>query len=411
MTWRKIIALVDMNAFFASVEQRDFPTLRGLPIAVTNGTKGSCIITCSYEARAHGIKTGMRLTEAKRLCPRIIQRPSRPEVYAATSMRIMKALERVTPDIEVFSVDEAFLDLSGCTRLWGNPKAMGRRIKRAVFDASGLLCSVGLSGDKTTAKYAAKLHKPDGLTIIEPDRAAKVLHDVPVTDLCGINTGIGAFLAARGVTTCGQMKDIPISALAERFGAPGRRVWCMAQGLDSNALIKDTPDPKTIGHSKIMPPNTRDRGVINTYLQHMAELVAKRLRKHGFVARRFWFGLRAKHGLIGARLEIEQPSSDGLIIFRACSDWIDDHWRGEGVFQVQLTATHLMPVRGQLSLFDSDDHKRDHLNTVMDQINERYGGFTIAPARLVNRSSMPNVIAPSWKPSGHRETILGKSDV
>ena len=146
--WERMIALVDMNAFFASIEQLDFPALRGKPVAVTNGVVGSCVITCSYEARAHGVKTGMHLRQARQLCPGIIQRPARPERYAEISSRLMHSFDVFTPDIEIFSVDEAFLDFTRCWRLYQEPYPLAVAIQRHVFDISGCTCSIGMSGDK-----------------------------------------------------------------------------------------------------------------------------------------------------------------------------------------------------------------------------------------------------------------------
>src|SRR5262249_39571984 len=145
----------DMNAFFASIEQHDYPYLAGKPIVVTNGMEGTGIITCSYEARDHGIKTGMRLKEARQLCPAIIQRASRPHRYAEVSRTIMQSLIDVTPDIEVFSVDEAFLDVTRC-QLLADPVTHARKVQARIKAVSNLPCSIGVSGDKTTAKYAAK---------------------------------------------------------------------------------------------------------------------------------------------------------------------------------------------------------------------------------------------------------------
>ena len=145
--WSRAIILVDMNAFFASIEQRDRPEWRGRPVAVTNGLQGTCIITCSYEARAYGVHTGMRLKEARRLCPDLIQSPARPQRYAQVSSAIMTALQDITPLVEVFSVDEAFLDVTACQSLWGSPPRMAQLAKRKVFEAVGLPCSIGVSGD------------------------------------------------------------------------------------------------------------------------------------------------------------------------------------------------------------------------------------------------------------------------
>jgi len=403
--WPRAIVLVDMNAFFASIEQRDRPEWRGRPLAITNGNQGTCIITCSYEARAYGIKTGMRLKEARRLCPELIQCPAHPERYAETSAAIMEALRDITPDIEIFSVDEAFLDVTRCQRLLGTPPYIAQLAKQSVFAASGVLCSAGVSGDKTTAKFAAKLIKPNGLTVIPPWEAAQRLYDVPVTELCGIAEGIGRFLAAHGIHTCGEVKHLPISVLARRFGNPGRRIWYMCQGQDPDKLQQDIPAPKSIGHGKVVPPDTRDRDVLLTYLMHMSEKVGARLRRHRLEALTFHIGLRTADGWIGDRLRCALPTSDGREIMGLCRTVINEIWNGQGTHQVQITALDPVDNGKQLELFDAMDDTQQEANVVMDSVNRRYGEFCIAPARLLNRSSMPNVIAPAWKPSGHRQTI------
>jgi DNA polymerase-4 len=403
--WPCAIMLVDMNAFFASIEQRDHPEWRGRPVAITNGRQGSCIITCSYEARASGIKTGMRLEKARQLCPELIQCPARPDRYAATSATIMHALRDITPDIEIFSVDEAFLDITHCQRLLGTPPRMARMAKQKVFEASKLLCSIGVSGDKTTAKFAAKLDKPDGLTIIPPWEAAAWLHDIPVTGLCGIAAGIGGFLEKHGVHTCGDMQRLPISVLARRFGNPGRRIWYMCQGQDPDKLQQDIPAPKSIGHGKVVPPDTRDATVLLTYLMHMSEKVGARLRRHQLKSLTFLIGMRTANGWLEGKPRCALPTNDGREIMDLCRQVMRETWHGEGVYQVQVTALDPVNSDVQLELFDTTNEVRDQINAVMDAVNRRYGELVLAPARLLNRSSMPNVIAPAWKPFGHRQTI------
>ena len=408
--WPRAIILADMNAFFASVEQLDQPELRSRPVAITNGIDGTCIITCSYEARAHGIYTGMRLREARQLCPDLIRRPSRPERYAAISTTIMRSLaENISPDIEVFSVDEAFLDVTRCQRLLGSPESIAQRTKDTIKDVSGLLCSVGVSGDKTTAKYAAKLNKPDGLTVIRPWEAEATLKDVPVTELCGIASGIGNFLKRYNVLVCGDMKKIPISVLAQRYGNPGRRIWYMCQGQDPEPLHLDIPAPKSIGHGKIMPPNTQSEDVIETYLLHMSEKVAARLRQHDLQARKFYIALRAKNGWLAEKRSSTLPTNSGQMIMSLCYKFLEDNWWGQGVFQVQITALDPTPINLQKELFVENIDQTNPAHTVMDKINQRYGEFTLTPARLLGRSKMPNVISPAWKPFGHRETITGSA--
>ncbi|MBI3775906.1 MAG: DNA polymerase IV [Gammaproteobacteria bacterium] len=403
--WPRAIILVDMNCFFAAIEQLDFPELRGRPVAVTNGAQGTCIITSSYEARAYGVKTGMRLKEARRLCPDIIQAPARPQRYARISTAIMQSLQEFTPDVEVFSVDEAFLDITHCQRLLGTPQHIAQRVKQTVFAASGLLCSVGVSGDKCTAKFAAKLQKPDGLVVIPPWEARERLRNVPVTQLSGIKDGIGGYLAKHGVHVCGDMEKIPISALTQRFGGLGRRIWLMCQGLDPSPVITTVAPPKSLGHGKIMPPNTRDRRVVLTYLQHMSEKIGARLRLHQLQARTFAIGLRTQDGWIGGNVREAQPSNDGGLLAQRCREVLAQCWSGEGIFQVQITALDPQSKYQQLDLFSALSGKRDALNAVMDDVNRRYGEFTLAPANLLGRSAMPNVIAPAWKPYGHRQTI------
>jgi len=405
ITWPRAVIHADMNAFFAAIEQRDFPELGGRPVAVTNGLTGTCIITCSYEARAFGIKTGMRLKEARKKCPSLIQRPARPEAYAAASTAIMRALEDITPDVEVFSVDEAFLDITACQRLHGTPPRVGRLVKRKVWEASGLLCSVGVAGDKTTAKFAAKLNKPDGFTVIPPWEACERLHDVPVTALCGIADGIGGFLAQHNAFVCGDVARLPISILARRFGNLGRRIWLMCQGKDPDAVHLDVAPPKSMGHGKVVPPDTRDRELLLTYLLHMSEKLGARLRRHRFTARHFFIGLRTRDGWVGDKLHLATPNNDGGTIFQLCRFVIENLWRGEGIHQVQVTALDPRPGRGQLELFAEHDESQDQVNAVMDQVNQRFGEFALTPASLLKRSDMPNVIAPAWKPYGHRQTI------
>lgn len=407
--WPRAIVFIDMDAFFASIEQMDHPELRGRPVGITNGVQGTCLITSSYEARVYGIHTGMRLREARKLCPDIIQRPARPQRYAEVSTAVMTALQDISPDVEVFSVDEAFIDVTHCQRFWKKgPEYIARLAKERVYEAAGVTCTAGLSGDKTTAKYAAKQVKPDGFNVIPPWEAREALCEVPVTKLCGIGRGIGVFLAKYGVHTCGDMAKLPISILAQRFGDPGRRIWHMCQGLDPAKVETRIAAPKSMGHGKVMPPNTRDEEVIRTYLMHMSEKLAARLRRHHLQAKHFSITLRVNDGWLGDHFSCAMPTSDSHVIIDLCEQVIADYWQGEGVHGVQVTALDPMPAQQQMEMFVDDpvkENKQQHINAVMDAVNMRYGEFTLAPAQLLNRSSMPNVIAPAWKPYGHRQFI------
>ena len=404
--WPKAIILIDMNAFFASVEQLDHPEWQGRALAVTNGKKGTCIITSSYEARSYGIKTGMRLKEAKRLCRRLIQVPARPNRYAELSTAIMNALATLTPDIEVFSVDEAFLDVTNCQLLHGTPETMGRMAKELVYEASGLLCSVGVSGDKTTAKFAAKLEKPNGFAVIPPWEAKERLRYVNVTELSGIKSGIGGFLEKHGATLCGEVEKIPISILAKRFGNLGRRIWYMCQGADPEPVHTVVANPKSMGHGKVMPPHTTNEIVIDAFLMHMCEKLGARLRKYHFRAQHFFAGLLSFDlGWFGSTGKSIQPTNDSKEIFQLASFLIHQHWNREPVSQIQVTALDPSDEGFQIDFFMNINKRRASLYQTLDDINNKFGEFTIAPASMLHRSQMPNVIAPAWKPYGHRQTI------
>lgn len=406
LPWSRAIILVDMNAFFASIEQLDHSNWRGRAVAVTNGKQGTCIITSSYEARSYGIKTGMRLNEAKRLCRHLIQAPARPDRYAEVSRNIMDALGALTPDLEVFSVDEAFLDVTHCQLLHGSPEQIGLLAKEFVFKASGLLCSIGVSGDKTIAKYAAKLQKPNGLVVIPPWEAKEKLRYVPVTDLSGIKSGIGGFLKKHGANTCGDVEKIPISILAKRFGNLGRRIWYMCQGADPEPVHTIVPNPKSMGHGKVMPPNTTSQVVVDTFLMHMCEKLGARLRQYQFRAQYFFAGLLNHDlGWFGGKGRCIQSTNDSQEIFQLATFLIYQHWQGEPVSQIQVTAIDPSSSGLQLDLFKKMNSKRENLYTALDEINDKYGEFTVAPIAMLHRSEMPNVIAPAWKPYGHRQTI------
>lgn len=400
---------VDMDAFFASIEQHDNPELKQQPIGITNGSQGSCIITCSYEARAFGIRTGMRVREARQLCPGFRQIPSRPRRYAEVSTRIMQALRDISPDMEVFSVDEAFLDVTHCQRLHGTPLRMARMAKARVREVSGLDCTVGVAGDKTTAKYIAECNKPDGLGWIAPWDSRERLRDIPATELSGIGPGIGAFLARHGARTCGEVARLPVSVLAGRFGNLGRRIWYMCQGADPDPVHTRLLPPRSLGHGKVVEPARRsDARSLQIYLHHMAEKVTARLRRNGLAAQRYLVGLRGPGGWLGGEYVLAQTASDRRALNRICDLVLEECWCGQVISHVQITALDPQPVGLQPDLFTAGSdgtHDRDLLDAVMDHINERYGEFTLAPMRLLERSGTPNVIAPAWKPEGARSYL------
>lgn len=401
--WSRCVLLVDLDAFFGSIEQRDYPELAGRPVAVTNGARGTCIITASYEARCHGVKTGMRLAEARALCPGLVRRPSRPAVYAAVSTAIMAVLGRFTPDIEVFSVDEAFLDVSACQRLLGPPEAIARQVRDAVRRVSGLSCSVGVAGDKTCAKYAAGLHKPGGIGVIPPWEAADRLRDVPVEALCGIAGGIRAFLAERGVRVCGDMARLPISVLGRRFGDIGRRIWLIAQGRDPAKVVPTSRAAKSLGHGKVLPPGTRDTLVLRAYLAMLCDRLAGRLRAHRLVACVLQVSLLTGHGWFSAEIRPVRGEASGATIARAA-------WQALGAAagcppfrQLHIAATRLASEHDQADLFCAPAPRG--LDAALDAIHQRFGRQALVRGVQLVADPLPDVISPAWRPDGVRRSV------
>ena len=181
----------------------------------------------------------------------------------------------------------------------------------------------------------------------------------------------------------------------------------MCQGADPDPLHPDVAAPKSIGHGKVMPPNTRDRSTILTYLQHMCSKVGTRMRRHDMEAKTFWIGFRSQHGWRGSKTRLSEFSNDQQQIYQLGRLILEMHWQGEGIHQLQVTALDPRPAAMQLDLFSAKTEEKMHaqLNITIDRINERYGELALSPARLLNKSDMPNVIAPAWKPDGLRQTI------
>jgi DNA polymerase-4 len=405
--WPRAILHIDMNAFFASVEQRDFPELRGKPVGVTNGEVGTTLITCSYEARAFGVKTGMRVYEARRLCPGLIQRPARPKVYAAVSTRIMHALRDISPDVEVFSVDEAFIDVTHCQRLHGSPEHIAHLARRCIHAVSGgLPCSIGVAGNKSTAKIASDMKKPNGLTVIPPWEAGARLAKVPMEKLCGLGPHIAEFLSLYGARTCGDVARLPMTVLARRYGVTGKYLWLACQGKDAEPVVTGVAPPQSVGHGKVLPPHTTSAHVIEVYLRHMCEKVAARLRRYDRQAGQLYVGLRLESSEdINQLFRLPYGPPDGKRLFELALKFLKCRWRGEAVTHVQVTASQLRAASGQLELFPAENTRILCRTDAIDRINRRYGEFTVAPATLLERSTMPNVIAPAWRPDGHRQHI------
>tara|TARA_B100001113_G_scaffold58715_1_gene44269 strand:- start:86 stop:1303 length:1218 start_codon:yes stop_codon:yes gene_type:complete len=403
---QKIFIHVDMNAFFASIEQRDFPNLSGMPVAVTNGKNGSCIITCSYEARAFGIKTGMKIYEGRKICPHLIQRPSRPKVYAATSARIMNILQRITPDIQIYSVDEAFLELTNCMKIYKRVDNVVYKIKDLIYESENLKCSIGISYSKSLAKYASKINKPDGITFINRQNYHRYLDNAPVDKLCGVSKGIKKFLNHHGVYKCSDMNKIPISILSNRFGNIGRKIWLMANGSDFEGLVSDPLHPKSLGHGKVLMPNTKDKYLIKKMFLKMSTKLSSRLRKSNYESNIFLIGVRIKAGWIQKKMKLKRFTYSQAEIFNLCRLFLNMFDRNVGIYQIQVTALSPSQRDMQNDFFNQNNNNNLILDNTLDDINDRFGQDTVKLARLKSEDAdSPDVIAPAWRPDGYRKSV------
>ena len=258
-----------MDAFYAAVEQLDRPELRGKALLVGGTGPRGVVSTASYEARPFGVGSAMPMALARRRCPHAIVLPPRFERYRAVSKVVMEALGTFSPLVEPLSLDEAFVDMTGCEALFGSPRAMGETIRRAVFEATQLTVSVGISATKYVAKVASDARKPDGLTVVAPDEVAGFLHPLPIDRLWGVGARTCAGLRARGLDTIGDVAATPPDDLERWFGSLGTHVHALAHGRDDRAVIPER-DAKSIGSE-----NTLD-----------TDIVGRRQSGHGCCGRR-----------------------------------------------------------------------------------------------------------------------------
>ncbi|NVN90547.1 MAG: DNA polymerase IV, partial [Desulfuromonadales bacterium] len=219
----RVIMHIDQNAFFASVEQQANPELRGKPIAVVGGHGRTVITTSSYEARARGVKTGMAVWEAKRACPELLIVVGDNRKYQHTSSKIVEIFRDYTPEVEVFSIDEAWLDVTSSLSLFESPERIAHLIKARIRHAFGITCSIGIAPNKLLAKLASDMQKPDGLVVIKAEGVARVLERMPIKELCGIGKKMQRHLNMMSIYTCGELGRCDEARLTRKFGIIGTR--------------------------------------------------------------------------------------------------------------------------------------------------------------------------------------------
>ncbi|MEW6326800.1 MAG: DNA polymerase IV [Thermodesulfobacteriota bacterium] len=286
----RTILHMDMDAFFAAVEQTDNPALKGKPVIV-GGAKRGVVSTASYEAREYGVRSAMPIFEAKRRCPQGIFLPVRMERYQEVSQKVMAVLEAVSPLVEQVSIDEAFVDLTGTERLHGDATQAARKIKERIWVETSLTCSIGIAPNKFLAKIASDLKKPDGLTIVLQE-VQSFLKDLPVSRLPGIGPKSEEVLQRLGIRIVSDILRLPPGLLERKFGKYGLRLVELAWGIDDSPVVP-CPPAKSMGSEDTLPEDTADINTLKKQLLSQAEEVGERLRRHGLKGRTIT--LKLKH--------------------------------------------------------------------------------------------------------------------
>lgn len=379
----RAIIHADLDAFYASVEVLDDPSLRGKPVIVGGepGARG-VVSAASYEARKFGVHSAMPLRTAARLCPTGVFLPGHPERYRDLSREVMRIFASYTPLVEPISLDEAFLDVTASQEAFGDGEAIGRAIKRRVLDEVGLVVSVGVSTNKLCAKVASDLRKPDALVVVPPGEEAAFLAPLPVSRLWGVGPQSRQALADYGVTTIGQLAALAEGTLRRRFGSHGHDLASRARGIDPSPVVPSQA-PKSIGHELTFDRDVDDPARLEATLLDLAESVASRLRAHHMAAGAVQLKLRyegfetltRQMGVPHQTRESEPIYAAGVTLLRKTLV------RDRAVRLIGLTAINLTDVQ-QLTLFDAPD-KTDRITASIDAVREKFGEKAITRARLI----------------------------
>jgi len=391
----------DLDCFYAAVEQRDQPRLRGRPVIVGGGV----VLTASYEARAHGVRTAMPVGEARSLCPSAVVVPARMKAYSEASRRVFEIFRDTTPLVEGLSVDEAFLDVNGLRRIAGEPADIARRLRARVRDEVGLPISVGVARTKFLAKVASGVAKPDGLLVVEPDEELDFLHPLDVTRLWGVGPVTAAKLRERGLRTVGDVAAVPEAALVAMLGAAsGRHLHALARNVDARRV---TPGRRrsSVGAQRALGRRPRTRAEIDATVLALVERVTERLRAGRRVGRTVT--LRLRHGDLrretrSRTLPVATDRTD--LVLAAARELLDARWahlREVGCTLVGITVSELAPADAvQLSL-DLDGHDRRTLDHTLDAVRDRFGSKAVTRAALLGQSRGPAVpLLPDPVPEG-----------
>ncbi|MFV2062373.1 MAG: DNA polymerase IV [Chloroflexota bacterium] len=376
---------VDLDAFFAAIEQRDRPELRGKPVVVGVGgaTDRGVVSAASYEARRFGIHSAMPLRTAAALGRGVIFVPVDGRKYASVSRQVMEILRRFTPVVEQISIDEAFLDVAGSEALHGSPVKIARSIKTTIDSELRLVASVGVAASRLVAKVASDLEKPDGLVVVEPGNEAAFLAPLPIARLWGVGARTAAGLSEYGVRTIGDLAELPDDLLSRRFGKQGPLLAQRARGVDP-APVSPADSARSVSHEHTFGIDTSDREALERTLLALSEGVASRLRGGHVKAQTIAVKVRDQSFMTVSRQRtLRDPTDQTETIFHIALELARPQFKGIKVRLLGVAASHLR--RGeQMALFDSEDERRKRATEAADLIRKRYGPKAIRRARLLD---------------------------
>lgn len=384
----KIILHIDMNSYFASVEQQANPFLRGKPIGITGkNQERSVVATASIEAKRLGVKTAMSTWEAKRICPSLILYPGDPEKYSFITEQFNTIFSEYADKVEQFSVDESFLDVTGSAQDHIGAVAIALSIRERIKETCGekITCSIGIAQNKLMSKLCSESVKPNGLTVVRPQDVLSFIDKCKLQDMCGIGPNTEQHLRSLGIDTFEQLRIFPLQKLVEEFKSFGYWLHDAAQGLDDSPVVNSNEDPKSIGHSYTLPENTNDEKEMKRYLLGLSDRVAWRMRKNGFSAKRIHVFVRyGDFTGMSQQKAFKEPTSDGLAIFRIgwqmIKKWLD---HTKSVRLLGISTSDLCNGNGHISLFKKERRARALQNS-LDDLQNRYGSRSWTRASLLN---------------------------
>lgn len=398
----RIIVHVDMDAFFAQVEVLDNPQYRGLPLIVGGDPRKQrgVVATCSYEARAFGVRSAMPIRQAVKLCPQAIFVRPRMARYREISRRIREVLSAFTPAVEAISIDEAFLDMTGCEYPYASAWHMGRELKNRIREETGLIASVGIGPNKFVAKLASDRGKPDGLVVVEVSRLDDFLSPLPVQSLWGVGAKTARKLAEAGIFTVADVRRCAVSRLCRLLGdSLGQHMHRLAFGIDPRPVQPET-EAKSLGRETTFSRDIPDGPELRTWLARLTAEVGRRLRRAGLAARTVTVKIRYPDFETHTRSHsLPRPFRDDDRLFREASRLLDSLQLDRPLRLLGVYVSQLEPCR-QMSLFPDPS---DRLADVIDSINQRYGPGAICRGREIDGVAYPRSKAgepPESLPTG-----------